>query len=62
MTVTETFSNFQDVDGLTLPARWKIRYHNRISGFVAEWTFAFNTVVHNQPIDPSLYELGAAAR
>ncbi len=62
-TVTETFSNFQDVDGFTLPARWKIHYNSR-SGMVtvAEWEFAFKTVVHNEPIDPSLYELGAEAR
>ena len=60
-TVTETFSNFQDVDGLTLPTSWKIHYNSR-SGMVAEWEFAFKNVVHNQPIDPSLYELGAAAR
>lgn len=62
-TVTETFSNFQDVDGLTLPTRWKIHYNSR-SGMlmVAEWEFAFKNVVHNQPIDPSLYELGIAAR
>ena len=60
-TVTETFSNFQEVDGLTLPTRWKIHYNSR-SGIVAEWEFAFKNVVHNQPIDPSLYELGAAAR
>ena len=62
-TVTETFSNFQDIDGLTLPARWKIHYNSR-SGMVmvAEWEFAFKTVVHNLPIDPSLYKLGAEAR
>ena len=62
-TVTETFSNFQEVDGLTLPTRWRIHYNSR-SGMlmVAEWEFAFKNVVHNQPIDPSLYELGAAAR
>ena len=60
-TVTETFSNFQEVDGLTLPTRWKIHYNSR-SGIVAEWEFAFKNVVHNQPIDPTLYELGAAAR
>ncbi len=58
--ITETFSNFQDVDGLTLPARWKIHYNSRWMS--AEWEFAFKTVVHNQPIDPSLYELGAEAR
>ena len=58
--VIETFSNFQDVDGLTLPTRWKILYNT--NAMVAEWEFAFKNVVHNQPIDPSLYELGAAAR
>ncbi|MCY4586058.1 MAG: hypothetical protein OXB98_08490 [Bryobacterales bacterium] len=60
-TITETFSNFQEVDGLTLPTRWKIHYNSR-SGIVAEWEFAFKNVVHNQPIDPALYELGAAAQ
>ena len=67
VTLTETFSNFQDIDGLMLPARWKIHYNRSNQGggpgsMVAEWEFAFNNAVHNEPIDPALYELGAAAR
>lgn len=66
-TVTETFSNFQDIDGLMLPARWKIHYNRSNQGggpgsMVAEWEFAFKNAVHNEPIDPSLYKLGAEAR
>ena len=67
VTLTETFSNFQDIDGLMLPAGWKIHYNRSNQGggpgsMVAEWEFAFKNAVHNEPIDPSLYELGAAAR
>jgi hypothetical protein len=64
--VIETFSSFQDIDGLTLPVKWKIHYNRSNQGggpgsFVAEWEFAFTSGVHNQPIEPALYELGAKA-
>ena len=64
--VVETFSNFQDIDGLTLPTHWKIHYNRSNQGggpgsFVAEWEFTFSNAAHNQPIDPSLYEMGAKA-
>ena len=67
VSVIETFSNFQEIDGLTLPAHWKILYNRSNQGggpgsFVAEWEFAFNNAVHNEPIDPALYELGANAQ
>jgi len=62
--VTETFWNFQPVDGLTLPANWKIQYDRSNQGggpgsTVSEWEVAFSNVVHNEPIGPSYYKLGA---
>ncbi len=64
--VVETFSEFQDIDGLTLPVKWKIHYNRSSQGpgpgsFVAEWEFTFSSATHNQPIDPALYEMGAKA-
>ena len=61
--VTETFWNFQDIDGLTLPANWKIHYNRSNQGggpgsAVSEWGTAFSTAVHNEPIDPAYYEPG----
>ncbi|MDA1315668.1 MAG: hypothetical protein O2968_20275 [Acidobacteria bacterium] len=64
--VTETFSNFQEIDGLTLPVKWKVAYDRTNQGdgpgsMVAEWEIGFTSAVHNKPIDPALYELGAKA-
>lgn len=64
--VTETFENFQDIDGLSLPVNWKILYNRTNQGggpgsFVAEWEFTFTAATHNQPMDPALYEMGAKA-
>ena len=66
VTVTETFWNFHDIDGLMLPANWKINYDRSNQGggpgsMVAEWEIGFSDASHNQPIDPALYELGAKA-
>jgi len=64
--VTETFSNFQEIDGLTLPVNWKILYDRTNQGdgpgsMVAEWEVGFTSAVHNKPISPALYEMGAKA-
>lgn len=64
--VTETFTNFTDIDGLTLPVGWKIHYDRSNQGdgpgsVVSEWEISFVNATHNQPIDPALYELGAKA-
>ena len=67
ITVTETFWNFQPVDGLTIPANWKIMYNRTNQGtgpgsIVHEWEIAFSTVVNNETIEPSYYQPGAKAQ
>lgn len=67
ITVTETFGNFQPVDGLTIPANWKILYNRTNQGtgpgsIVHEWEIAFSTVVNNEAIEPSYYQPGAKAQ
>jgi hypothetical protein len=65
--VIESFSNFRAVDGLNLPANWKIHMDRSSQGssgpgsFVAEWEMGFTSVVHNQPIDAAYYQMGAKA-
>ena len=64
--VTETFWNFQAIDGLMLPANWKIHYNRSNQGggpgsAVSEWEMGFATAVHNEPIDPGYYKPGAKA-
>lgn len=61
--VTETFSNFQEIDGLMLPANWKIQYNRTGAGaVVSEWDMSFASAVHNEPIDPNYYTPGAKAQ
>ena len=54
VTVVETFWNFQEIDGLTLPANWKVYYDRSNQGggpgsMVAEWEIGFTAATHNQP-------------
>ncbi len=52
----EMFDNFQEVDGLTLPARWRIRYSRTGQPAVLwEWEMLFQSCTHNQPIDPESF-------
>ena len=52
----ESFDNFQEVDGLTLPARWRIRYSRTGQPAVLwEWEMLFQSCTHNQPIDPESF-------
>ena len=54
----EMFDNFQEVDGLTLPARWRIRYSRTGQPAVLwEWEMLFQSCTHNQPIDPESFRL-----
>lgn len=52
----ESFDNFQEVDGLTLPARWRIRYSRTGQPAVLwEWEMLFQSCTHNQAIDPESF-------
>ncbi len=46
--VEEIFSDFRPVDGLTLPARWKVTYTSESSSTVSTaWEFTLGGVAHN---------------
>jgi hypothetical protein len=51
--LVETFDNFKEVDGLTLPHAYKIILQR--GGYLAEWNFAVTQVMHNKQIDPKLF-------
>jgi hypothetical protein len=54
----EAFSDFALFDGLKLPTHWTIR--TNISGnnsLIYEWTVVFDSIAHNQPIDPKTWVL-----
>lgn len=51
--LVETFDDFKEVDGLTLPHAYKIILQQ--DRFLAEWNLAVTRVMHNQQIDPKLF-------
>ena len=53
--LVETFDDFKEVDGLTLPHVYKITYQQM--GFLGEWNFAITQVLHNQPLDPKVFAI-----
>jgi hypothetical protein len=55
--LTESFSNFQEVDGLTLPAQWTLRISEQTgqNSIIREWTNRFTQFSHNQDIDSQYF-------
>lgn len=55
--LTESFSNFQEVDGLMLPATWTLRVSEQTGqgSMIREWTNHFTQISHNQDIDPQYF-------
>ncbi|MFQ5664472.1 MAG: hypothetical protein ACE5HL_11650 [Terriglobia bacterium] len=54
----ETFSNFGQIDGLILPARWHIRFTiDAQTTQVWEWEMDFQQIAHNQEIDPNYFAM-----
>lgn len=53
----ETFSDFQNVDGLTLPVKWEFRLTSEggIRTSIWTWENAFNRIRQNIPIDPRAF-------
>ena len=54
----EIYSDFAPFDGLTLPTHWTIR--TSLSGdrsIAYEWAVVFDSIAHNQPIDPKTWVL-----
>ena len=51
ISLTETFSDFKEVDGLTLPHHYKIALNTAaIGGFVGHWEIKINRMMHDQRI------------
>ena len=49
--LTETFSDFKEVDGLTLPHRYRIALNTSATGgFVGHWEFRIDRMMHDQRI------------
>jgi hypothetical protein len=57
--LTETFDDFKQIDGLTLPHAYKVDYSVDTpgGGFVGSWTYAFTQIVHNKPIDRQMFSV-----
>lgn len=55
--LTEEFSDFLEVDGLTLPQSYSIHYSREGRGrtFMAQWTMEALRWSHNSPINPQFY-------
>ncbi len=51
ITLTETFSDFKEVDGLTLPHLYRIALNtSAIGGFVGHWEFKIDRMMHDMRI------------
>lgn len=58
--VTETFAQFQSLDGVTLPGLWTINVNFAgDNAKIWEWKAAATKVVHNASIDPKQFEFAA---
>ena len=58
LTLEERFSEFQVVDGLTLPTHWKIHYTaERNSTTLWEWDIVFEKVQNNLGVDPKPFAI-----
>lgn len=60
----EEFSSFQTVQGLNLPARWRIRFTTEgaatlstTATTITEWQVIFQSVDVNLPVDPALFTM-----
>ena len=58
-TITETFDDFKQVDGLTLPHNYKLDFSidNPRGGFVGNWTYTIKQVSHNQNIERQVFSV-----
>jgi len=52
----EIFGGFKEVDGLTLPTQWTLRFTSGTATRpMREWVVAFDQIQQNQPIDPKVW-------
>jgi hypothetical protein len=58
-TITETFNDFKQVDGLTLPHSYQLDFSidNPRGGFVGNWTYTVKQVSHNQNIERQVFSM-----
>jgi len=58
-TITETFNDFKEVDGLTLPHSYQLDFSidNPRGGFVGNWAYTIKQVSHNQNIDRQVFSV-----
>lgn len=61
--VVETFSNFTEVEGLTLPTVWEIDYSTTgtRNSLIWKWTIEFNKLAVNQRLEEKYYSLTQTA-
>lgn len=57
--LTEEFDDFQAVDGLTLPHKYRIQYGSEGKGPTAlqDWTIIFNRIAHNPKFEEQLFTI-----
>lgn len=55
----EKFDSFREVNGLTLPTRWRIHFTSTTprGTTLAEWDMNYDKISTNQPIDPKVFAL-----
>ncbi len=58
-TLWETFDNFKEVEGLTLPQFLKLDFtiEGQAQTVMSEWDFAVTQIAHNQQIDPKYFKI-----
>jgi hypothetical protein len=58
-TITETFNDFKQVDGVTLPHSYQLDFSidNPRGGFVGNWSYTIRQVSHNQSIDRQVFSM-----
>jgi len=56
-TLVEQFDNFGEVDGLTLPQKYRLEYSARSGQYVVDWDVEISQIMHNQQIDPQYFTI-----
>jgi len=59
-TVEERFTNFETVDGLTLPSHYDLTYTEELqngSTLIDNWNFNADDIAHNMSLDPRNFEV-----
>lgn len=59
ITLEERFSDFKEVDGLTLPHTYRLTVNTSLpdSSFLAHWEMKFQNITHDRKIDPKVFTI-----